>query len=223
MATAIFLIVLVGWIGSVMLHEYAHARVAYAGGDTSVVEKGYLSMNPLRYMHPVTSLLIPIIILAIGGIPLPGGAVYIDTSRLRSRNWSAAMSAAGPAANLLILVVASAPFYLGIYDPATSTVHSGWLSLALFCYLQIFSVIINLLPIPPLDGWGIIEPYCSFEVRQKAREFSNYGFMILLLIMFTDNPIRNGIYDLALWMVQAFEVPGHLVGAGFKEFKSVLG
>ena len=75
MATAIFLSVLVGWIGSVMLHEYSHARVALAGGDTSVIDKGYLSMNPMRYLHPMTSFVIPVIIMAIGGIPLPGGAV----------------------------------------------------------------------------------------------------------------------------------------------------
>ena len=80
-----FIVVLVGWIFSLCLHEFSHAAVAYLGGDTTVREKGYLTFNPLKYTHPVYSILLPLLFLALGGIGLPGGAVYIETWRLRSR------------------------------------------------------------------------------------------------------------------------------------------
>src|SRR3972149_188316 len=97
-----FLVVLIGWIFSLCLHEFAHALVAYYGGDYTVKDKGYLTFNPLKYTHPVYSLLIPMLFLLMGGIGLPGGAVYIETWRLRSRRWESAVSLAGPSAHLLL-------------------------------------------------------------------------------------------------------------------------
>ena len=78
-----FIIVTVLWIFSVCIHEFGHAIVAYWGGDHTVKDKGYLTLNPLRYANPVMSLLIPLVFLAMGGIGFPGGAVYINTQALR--------------------------------------------------------------------------------------------------------------------------------------------
>jgi len=71
-----FVIIFFGWIFSLCLHEFSHALVAYYGGDTTVKDKGYLTFNPLKYTHPFLSLILPLIILLMGGIGLPGGAVY---------------------------------------------------------------------------------------------------------------------------------------------------
>src|SRR6188474_2888900 len=99
-----FAIVLFGWIFSLCLHEFSHAIVAYYGGDYTVKEKGYLTFNPLKYTHPFLSIVLPLLILLMGGIGLPGGAVYIETRLIRSRYWLSAMSLAGPAANGLVAV-----------------------------------------------------------------------------------------------------------------------
>jgi Zn-dependent protease len=100
-----FIVVLVGWILSLSLHEFSHALLAYMGGDYTVRDKGYLTFNPLKYTHPVYSLLLPLLFLVMGGIGLPGGAVYIETWRLRSKNWRTAVSLAGPLSNLLLAIV----------------------------------------------------------------------------------------------------------------------
>src|SRR3970040_1656278 len=100
-----FLVVLIGWIFSLCLHEFSHALVAYYGGDNTVKEKGYLTFTPLKYTHPVFSLLMPIIFLLMGGIGLPGGAVYIERWRLRGPKWETAVSLAGPLSNALLALM----------------------------------------------------------------------------------------------------------------------
>eukprot|EP01055_Gregarina_sp_Pseudo9_P000881 Gregarina_sp_Pseudo_9__880@NODE_1561_length_1495_cov_4_304945_g1448_i0_p4_GENE_NODE_1561_length_1495_cov_4_304945_g1448_i0NODE_1561_length_1495_cov_4_304945_g1448_i0_p4_ORF_typecomplete_len145_score8_65DUF3040/PF11239_8/0_0063DUF3040/PF11239_8/1_6e03DUF2207/PF09972_9/0_054Phage_holin_3_6/PF07332_11/0_056Phage_holin_3_6/PF07332_11/3_3e03DUF1700/PF08006_11/1_8Peptidase_M50/PF02163_22/2_2e03Peptidase_M50/PF02163_22/0_81_NODE_1561_length_1495_cov_4_304945_g1448_i033437 len=80
-AFLVWLIILSGWIVSLALHEYGHALVAFIGGDHSVMDKGYLSLNFLLYIDPVMSLLLPVIMLTLGGIPLPGGSVLVNVRK----------------------------------------------------------------------------------------------------------------------------------------------
>ncbi len=110
-----FIVVLIGWIFSLSLHEFAHALVAYYGGDTSVKDKGYLTFNPLKYTHPLYSIALPLLFLFMGGIGLPGGAVYIETWRLRSGKWRSAVSLAGPSANIILVIIIAILLLLMIF------------------------------------------------------------------------------------------------------------
>src|SRR5438874_11588541 len=80
----LFWAVFIGWIMSVVLHEFAHGLVASWGGDYTIRERGGLTLNPFQYIDPVMSLLLPAVILLIGGIPLPGGVTYVRRDLLRS-------------------------------------------------------------------------------------------------------------------------------------------
>src|SRR5262245_22065966 len=166
----IFITVLAIWLVSLCLHEYSHARVAYAGGDYTVVDKGYLSFNPLRYVHPVQSILLPALFMAMGFIALPGGAVWIETWRLRSKGWASLVSLAGPAANVVVCVVLGIPFLVGSPEPTPM-----WDILAVSCYWQAIATVLNLLPIPGLDGYGAIEPWLPSEIRATLSRFKQYG------------------------------------------------
>src|ERR1051325_5979175 len=103
----LFWAVLIGWVLSVTLHEFAHGLVAYLGGDYTIRERGGLSLNPIHYVDPVMSLILPMVIFLIGGIPLPGGVTYVHDDLLRNRGWKTAVSAAGPAMNLLLFLILS--------------------------------------------------------------------------------------------------------------------
>src|SRR5215475_12820374 len=138
-----FLIVTVLWVFSVCLHEFAHAWVAYQGGDHSVAEKGYLTLNPFRYTHPVLSLLLPVLFMMLGGIGLPGGAVYIDRSQLRSRAWNTAVALAGPAMNLALILLLGALFKTGVIPADRANLAT--ISMAFFLRLQVYSLLLNLL------------------------------------------------------------------------------
>lgn len=172
-----FTIVLIGWIFSLCLHEFSHALVAYNGGDYTVREKGYLSFNPLKYTHPIFSIVLPLIFLMLGGIGLPGGAVYIETWRIRSRNWLSLMSLAGPASNLLVAIV------LGIILSLAPVGPTGiWPALSFLLVLQISAVLFNLIPLPPFDGYNALEPFLPFNVRETVNQFRSAAIWIILLL-----------------------------------------
>ena len=109
----VFLFVTSGWIVSLSLHEFGHALVAYLGGDYNVVHRGYLSLNPIRYTHGFLSIVLPILYLAIGGIGLPGGAVFINQGAIKSKRMLIFVAAAGPIMTTLFTIVLVAPFWWG--------------------------------------------------------------------------------------------------------------
>ena len=74
-----------GWLVTLCLHEYAHAVVAYRAGDVGVAERGYLTLNPLKYSHPLLSIVLPVVVVVLGGIGLPGGAVWVDRHHIPGR------------------------------------------------------------------------------------------------------------------------------------------
>ncbi len=183
-----FIVVIVGWVISLTLHEFSHALVAYNGGDYTVKEKGYLTMNPIKYTHPVYSILLPLLFLVMGGIGLPGGAVYIETWRLYTRRWQSAVSLAGPAVNLLLA------FIIGIllrFGPVTGT--GIWPGLAFLGLLQVTAAIFNLLPVPPFDGYGAIRPYLNSEWLARMDSFAQVSMWVVLAV-FWYVPFVSGIF-----------------------------
>jgi Zn-dependent protease len=151
--------------------------VAYFGGDHTVREKGYLTFNPLKYTHPLMSIVLPLIILMMGGIGLPGGAVYIETWRIRSRYWLSAMSLAGPAANGLVAIILA--ILLRVLPDSTSYI---WPGLSFLLVLQVWAILFNLLPIPGLDGYGVIEPFLGPVIQMQMNRIRGYAIWILILV-----------------------------------------
>jgi len=173
----IFLVVLGGWVITLCLHEFAHAAVALAGGDTSVRARGYLTLNPLRYTDVAYSVVIPIILLAVGGIPLPGGAVLVEPGRLRRRWYASLVSAAGPATNLIAGVVLSAV--------SAQFVSALGAALSFLALLQFVAGILNLLPVPGFDGFGILEPYLSRRFTERIRPVRPWLPLVVFAILWS--------------------------------------
>ena len=211
-----FGIVLGGWIFSLTLHEFSHALVAYWGGDYTVKEKGYLTFNPFKYTHPVLSIGLPILFLALGGLGLPGGAVYIEIHRLRSKYWRTAVALAGPASNAMLAVVLSLPFLLGIIEAPQD--FGRWeAGLAALILLQVISVFLNLLPIPPLDGFNAISPYLAPEIVRSAYSL---GFLSLFLVYYAFRipAFNQAFYESVYQMLDYLHVPPYYASLGIQLF-----
>ncbi len=203
-----------GWIISLCAHEFAHAFIADLGGDRSVRGNGYLSFNPLKYTHPLLSIIMPLIFLMLGGIGLPGGAVYIQTARLRSPKWESAVSFAGPAASALMAVLFALPFILHLFNLNLVLREA----LAVLAWLNCAAVFLNLLPIPPLDGFGILAPLLGRNLRALIYSFSMFGFLVIFFLFFTNPEMRMFFQTTVDNMLQTLSISPRLVDSGFSEF-----
>jgi Zn-dependent protease len=177
----VLLFVVAGWVVSLSLHEYAHAVIAYFSGDRSTAERGYLTLNPLKYTHPVLSIVLPVVFLLIGGIGLPGGAVWINHGAIRSRLRQSLISVAGPAANVVFLLVLLIPFTLGV---DTREHETFWAALAFLALLQLMAAVLNLVPIPGVDGGNIIRPWLTGTAARAFDVIAPFGMLLLFGLLF---------------------------------------
>ena len=212
-----FFIVTILWVFSVCLHEFGHAWAAYRGGDYTVRNKGYLTMNPFKYLHPVYSIAMPVVFLMLGGIGLPGGAVYIERQLLRSRGWDCWVSLAGPAMNVALIGLIALGFKAG-FIPYESG-HIASYSMAFLLELQISALFLNLLPIPPLDGFQAIAPWLPAEVRERMLAASNYTLLILFVVLWNVKPLHGAFWDAVDWTCSAMGVSPVLAAQGYWAFR----
>jgi Zn-dependent protease len=208
-----FLVVLLGWIFSLCLHEFSHALVAYLGGDYTVRDKGYLTFNPLKYTHPVYSLLLPLLFLVMGGIGLPGGAVYIETWRLRSKRWVTAVSLAGPTSNLLLALILALVLRFAPVTPS-----GAWPGLAFLALLQVTAVVLNLIPVPPFDGYGALEPHLSEVIRMQIAPVRGAMTWIVFLVLWYVPIVSDLFWGIVFFLASLLGVPMQLAVLGYEGF-----
>ena len=207
-----FVFVVATWVITLCLHEFAHAFVAYRYGDHSVVYRGYLTLDPLKYTHVMFSIVLPLLFLVLGGIGLPGGAVFIDRSALRTRFAHSAVSAAGPLTNVAVAVLLAIAF---AFREGPSPF---WAAIAFLLFLQVTAAVLNLLPVPGLDGFGIIEPYLPsgwLPGAARIAPFAIIGLFALLWIPQFNAAFFNGIQGITTLL----GVPGVLIGSGYELFR----
>ncbi|MBL3668667.1 site-2 protease family protein [Streptomyces sp. M2CJ-2] len=186
---AVFLFVTAAWVVSLCLHEYAHARTALHSGDISIGAKGYLTLNPLKYTHALLSIVLPVVFVIMGGIGLPGGAVFIERGRIRGRWRHSLISAAGPLTNVLFAAVCTAPFWLGALDGVPVPFR---FALAFLALLQVTAAILNFLPVPGLDGYGVLEPWLSHGFRRQVEPIAPFGLLLVFALLWL--PTVNGVF-----------------------------
>ncbi|MGW0161504.1 site-2 protease family protein [Mycobacterium sp. NPDC003323] len=205
---AVFVLVIAGWLVSLCLHEFGHAYTAWRFGDHNVEVRGYLTLNPLKYANPLLSLGLPMLFIAIGGIGLPGGAVYLHTSWMTARQRTQ-VSLAGPSANLVLAVLLLGATAL-FYDPERAVF---WAGLAFLGFLQVTALLLNLLPIPGLDGYNALEPHLKPETQRALEPAKGWGFLILLIVLLV--PQLNALFFGAVfWFVELSGVSDQLVSVG---------
>ncbi|MFI6075474.1 site-2 protease family protein [Actinoplanes sp. NPDC051343] len=212
----VFLFVVAGWLVSLCLHEYGHAVAGYFSGDHSVADKGYLRLNPLKYTSPLLSIILPVIVVIIGGIGLPGGAVWIDHRHINSRVKDSLISATGPLANIVLALIASVPFLARDFtfaDPSDPH-YAFWAALALLAFLQVTAAILNLLPIPGLDGGGIVYPWLSREYQRAWNLFAPYGF-ILLFVLLWQSRANEYFFSFVYFFTDRLGLDSGLIASGF--------
>lgn len=172
------------------VHESAHALAAWALGDKTARSRGRVSPNPLAHIDPFGTVLLPLIMIVLGGPvfafakPVP---VYLGNLKHPKRD-EVIVSLAGPVSNIILAVafafllhgVADLPFTPGtaqaLYAAAT------FLQLAVLCNLSL--AFFNLIPLPPLDGSSLVVPFLSGSALNTYYQIQRYAMPILIIVLY---------------------------------------
>jgi Zn-dependent protease len=177
-------------IFSAALHEISHGLVALYYGDHTAERAGRLSINPIRHMDLVGSVILPVV-LSISGSPFVFGwakPVPVNYNNLRTAYAPALVALAGPVTNLVLAILSG--FLLQYIGQSLDSGFATFLTLVLVinCVLCLF----NLLPIPPLDGFHIIE--YIFRIPPRITQFlTQYSFVCVLLAVIIFQRFFDGI------------------------------
>ena len=181
------IIVLIVILLSMTIHEAMHAFMGYVLGDNTAKEEGRLTLNPIRHIDPVMTILLPLIMVVLRA-PVFGGAkpVPFNPNRVRFGDWGAALVAiSGPITNLIIAFIA---FGVGVFSgvinnagTVQSTIFGLIISTAVSVNLGFF--VFNMLPIPPLDGSRILYAVAPDNVRGIMQKIEQNGILLVMIIV----------------------------------------
>lgn len=206
---------------AIVFHEVAHGWAALALGDPTAKERRRLSLNPLRHVDPVGTIILPGAMALLSG-PVFGWAKPVPVNFARLNNPRVGMmlvAAAGPATNVLLAAVAAV--VLGLTAPTAGTIGLSemgiptayapdgaiywWASgLLLFILINTFLALFNLLPIPPFDGSHIVEGALPRSLARQYARLRNFGMLLLIALI------------AANWAFPEWGILGRLIGPPFQ-------
>jgi len=181
--------IVLGMLAGITTHEFSHAAVADQLGDHQPRALGRVSLNPLRHLDPLGTALL--VLVGIGwGKPVP-----VNIAALRpGRTGMALVAGAGPVANLVVALG------LALIYRAADLAGTGGAVLQLVYVATVVNLllaILNLIPIPPLDGFGVLIALVPPRWEYSIRRYQGYGVVLLLLLLILPNSPLSGILGLA--------------------------
>lgn len=195
---------IVSLILSVIIHEVAHGYAAFALGDKTAKNAGRLTLNPIPHIDPIGSVLVPATLVFLQAGFMFGWAkpVPYNPYNLKNQRWGEALvSVAGVATNLLLAVV-----FAVITRVAYASGADMYAELAAsVCLVNLFLGIFNLIPIPPLDGFGVLRGILPFSWGLRLREIEERiqagGIISLFVILFIFTQfLSEPFYNFVIWI-----------------------
>lgn len=174
---------------AVTVHEAAHGFIANKLGDRTALLMGRITLNPIKHIDLVGTILVPMIFVLLGGF-IFGWAkpVPVNWHNLKNPKRDMALVAlAGPGANLLMALL-----WAGITKIFIELSEMGFANGKVIIYMGIAGIsvnlmlmLLNLIPIPPLDGSRVVSSMLSRDLANKYDELERYGFIILIILIFS--------------------------------------
>lgn len=177
------------------VHEFAHAYTAYKFGDPTAKQQGRLTLNPMHHLDPIGTLLI--FIAGFGWArPVPVNRYYFKNPRLAG----IIVSLMGPVSNFALAILGSAIFFILMVTGVSAQLPIFVIQFFnLFIWMNVLLFVFNLLPLPPLDGYRMVQDLVSPGARAKMTQYEQYGSVIFLILVitplshYTIHPILNTV------------------------------
>jgi Zn-dependent protease len=192
-------------IFAITLHEVAHGWVANHLGDNTAKQEGRLTLNPLSHIDPIGTVLVPgIMFFTVGFMFGWAKPVPVNPSRLHQpRRDMALVAIAGPGANLLMMVFWTLAVRLGYETQLEFIVLMGYTGMI----INLILMVLNLLPILPLDGGRIVNSLLPLKYARMYAKTEIIGLVLVLVLLFSG--ILNTVFDPVL--KYSFEFVHHLI------------
>lgn len=192
----IFFLVLVP---SIILHEVSHGAMALLLGDDTAQRAGRLTLNPIRHVDPVGTIILPVLmVLSVGTAFGYAKPVPVNVRRLRNpRNGAVLVGLVGPAVNIVLAVAAAAALRLiapvgTIPPPGFVPASTGWDIVYMLGFANMILAAFNLLPIPPLDGSAVVERLLPKSWWPGYLRLRQFAMPVLILIVLLIPSVRTG-------------------------------
>jgi Zn-dependent protease len=201
---------------AITVHEFAHGWMAWRLGDGTAKFLGRVSLNPLKHIDPIGTIIVPAILMFLGGFMFGWAKpVPVNFSSLRNPKRDMALVAlAGPLSNLIMAILWSAVFSLSYHSGFIQTTGlSSDIALLLKLMgeagvlINVMLMLFNLLPIPPLDGSRIASSFMNNKLAYQYNLLERYGFVILLGLMFLgmfERFLSPWVYFVGTQIIQLF-------------------
>lgn len=179
---------------AITLHEAAHGYVAMRLGDMTAYDAGRVSLNPVRHIDPVGTVALPLALLAIAKLIGGGGMLFgwakpvpVNFANLRRPKqdmlW---VAAAGPLSNFAMALGWAAAVKAGLSMSDNYFALPLALMGAAGVFINVIFMVLNLLPLPPLDGGRMLVSLLPHRVARSVARIEPYGFIILVVLLFTE-------------------------------------
>jgi Zn-dependent protease len=178
---------LIPLVFAIVLHEVSHGWVANAFGDPTARDRGRLSLNPVRHVDPIGTIVLPLV-LAVSGAPVFGWAKPVPVVARRMRNPRLHMmlvALAGPGMNLMLAMLGGIVLALVGPEgpPAGPGQHFLLANLVNFIAINLFLAVFNLLPLPPFDGGHVVEGLLPRRLARRYAKLARFGFPLLIFLL----------------------------------------
>jgi len=175
---------------SVIVHEVAHGWVASLNGDNTAKAYGRITLNPFPHIDLFGTIILPLVFLLSGSSMFIGWAKPVPINPSMFRNYRSGLitvSLAGPLSNIFLALIGSLTLY---FLKSTGLVHSVFGVAAyqlafVIIFINVLLFVLNLIPIPPLDGSKVLENFLPHSVRMLFRQFEMYGMILVVILFFS--------------------------------------
>lgn len=189
--TMLGLLVFILFIFSVIIHEIAHGAVALKFGDDTAYLQGRLTLDPVKHIDPVMTIIVPLLLFYTTGYAL-GGAKPVPVNPLRLKRPRKDMiwiTFAGPASNFALAAIFALGFRLSLFlipqQIPGSLPYLLQQALGTIVFYNIFLAFFNLIPIPPLDGGRILTGLLPYNLAAKFQKLEQFGLFIVFALLYS--------------------------------------